>query len=147
MPVRKRRRKKAPIRGLAPGVSFEEIPTSDVVVISGDIEQVSKHCDPPNDYTGAFVKLAPRIPASERDTWDANAAEAAILKAGARAAILAPDFVPDTRTFEGHSDEETAITGREAVRLWFEQQIVGDDAEAFRQAEEAVLVHAEAEGL
>lgn len=93
---------------------------------------------------GKFVKLAPRIPASQRERYDLAKYAADIRAAGALSVVLAPTFLSETK-----KEVETvakAQTDRDACRAWFEAQTAADpnDLEA---AEKLVLGFMDMEGM
>lgn len=115
------------------GVTFHAVPTPEVVVLE-DVDARARD---------AFVKIAPRIPASARETFDGAAAMKAAREAGALGAVLAPVFLRETQKAE---PEKKGMTPREAVTRWFDAQkgMSGEDRE---DAETAVHRFLDAEGM
>lgn len=116
------------------GATFHHVPTPDLVVL----EEVD-----PSRARGAFVKIAPRIPASARETFDGAAAAKAARDAGALGVVLAPVFLRETQKAE---PERRALSAREATSRWFDAQ-KGMDAEDREDAETAVHRFLDAEGM
>lgn len=91
------------------------VPTPDLMVIE-NLEEISSL-----DFAGHFVKLAPRLPASQRETFDGAALKRDLLREGARAVVLAPVFVPDSRKAAPAAIAK-ASTPRQAAEAWFADQ-------------------------
>lgn len=118
------------------GVTFHDVATPHLVTIEAD---------PGIRARDAFVKIAPRLPASARETFDGAAASAAARAAGALGVVLAPVWLRELTRAESDPDHRR-MTAREAVKRWFDQQKAMDagDREA---AEGAVLRFIDLEGM
>jgi hypothetical protein len=115
------------------GVTFHEVPTPRVEVL----ETVDGRA------RDAFEKIAPRLLASARETFDGPAAMKAARDAGAIGVVLAPVVLREIQQAE---PEKRGITAREAVTRWFDAQkgMSGEDRE---DAETAVHRFLDAEGM
>lgn len=122
----------------APTADFIHVPTPELVVIE-DLDLVTNL-----DVAGRFVKLAPKIPASQRDAFDGPTFADQLREAGALAVILAPVFLSDTKKEVEKVAE--ARNDREALRAWFEAQTVADSTD-LEEAEALVLGFMDAEGM
>jgi len=116
------------------GIAFQHVPTPALVVL----EEVD-----PARAADAFVKIAPRILASARETFDGPAAARAARDAGALGVVLAPVFLRETQRAEPAA---RAMNAREAVAAWFDAQ-KGMSAEDREDAESAVLRFLDLEGM
>jgi hypothetical protein len=101
-------------------VRFIEVPTPEFLLIE-DLNQSY-------DVAKRFVKVSPRLAASERDTFDANAIKTELLERGALSVVIAPIIIPEARAVE--TERLAAKTPREAVKAWFEDQRLTDDERA-----------------
>ena len=97
---------------------------------------VIEDVDGDHDVKGRFVKLAPRIPASQRQAFDGAAAAERYREAGALAVILTPVFLTETR--KALETVAAAKTDRDALRAWFAAQTVADKSD-LSAAEDLVL--------
>lgn len=96
-------------------VSFRDVDTAELVVIE-DLEANVNVKD-------RFVKVAPRILASQREAFDGAKVAKSYRDAGARAVILAPVTVPEVQPSETEKVARSE-TPREAVTAWLEEQNV-----------------------
>ena len=120
-----------------PTAEFIHVSTPNLVVIE-DLEGVTNM-----DVEGRFVKLAPKIPASQRDAFDGPAFADQLREAGALAVILAPVFLTETKKVDEVAE---ARNDRDALRAWFEAQKVADPTD-LEAAENLVLGFMDQEGM
>jgi len=117
-------------------VRFVDVESARLVVV--------EDVDSSPDVRDAFVKLTPAIPASARAAFDGGAVSRRFRAAGARAVMLAPRVVAETRRPEVER-VVAASSPREAVERWFADQPLND---AERAAAVAVVFDLmDAEGL
>lgn len=96
---------------------FIDVDTTELVVID-DLERGPEITQ--EAIEGRFVKVAPRIPVSERDAFDGAAIAKVLRGKGARAVVLAPIMVGEVRRVE--PEQIMNRTPRETVKAWFDEQ-------------------------
>lgn len=117
---------------------FVHVPTPKMVVIA-DLAQVAT-----TDVGGRFVKLAPMIPASQRDSFDGPALADSLRKRGALAVIQSPTYLNETK--KAPEAIAKAVTDRGAVDAWFDAQTVADQVDV-QTARELVHGFLDLEGM
>ncbi len=118
---------------------FLDVDTAELLVVEDLSAEVTDET-----FRDRFVKVAPRIPVLERESFDGPAIAARIRAAGARAVILAPIMVPEIRRVE--PEQVVKRTPRETVKAWFgEQKAI--DAPSRDAALELVFGFMDEEGL
>lgn len=94
---------------------FHDVDTAELLVIEDLEREITREA-----VEDRFIKIAPRIPASDRDSFDGAAIVRLLRGYGARAVILAPIMVPEIRRVE--PEQVVKRTPRETVRAWFDEQ-------------------------
>lgn len=95
------------------------------------------------EVKGAFVKVCPTLSAERKEAFDANDIRAKLREAGARAVIIAPKFVSETKRVRIEKAEKASP--REAVSAWFEDQTFKDRDKA--KAIDLVFAFMDSEGM
>lgn len=96
-------------------LTFHDVDTAELLVIEDLEQEITREL-----IEGRFVKLAPRVLASERESFDGAAFVKVLRGYGARAVILAPIMVGEVRRVE--PEQVVKRTPRETVKAWFDEQ-------------------------
>lgn len=125
-----------PIGGTLVKVRFHDVPTSELVEIV--------HLENPYpDVKGRFVKVCPRILASNRQTFDGAAVAKELRELGARSVVLAPIIAADTKKLKRKSTGSQ--DPREIAQLWIDEQLI--TAEEREQVGELIFKFMDEEGM
>jgi hypothetical protein len=80
---------------------------------------ILREIDGTHIVSGAYVKFAPTVRASERAAIDAKAIRERLLAAGAVAVVVAPVIVPDSIKGRQQPDKPAVLDSEMYLREWF----------------------------
>lgn len=100
------------VRSTAPGYRFIDVEQPGMVVV--------RVVDGAGSVSGAYVKVAPTLRASERTFLDTKAVRQSLLDAGAVAVIVAPVVLPDGVENREQLPPAVIRTPEEHLRSWFD---------------------------
>lgn len=114
-------------------VKFYDLPTPEMVVIDdtaslnwiGAYRSIHDR-DRESELFGKFVKVSPILKASEAHLFNASEIRKEIERCGAKAVVIAPRIVSDSRKIEKEVEVESRSV-HELVEAWFSEQKISEE--------------------